>query len=110
VLGHVVQANRLRTVDQQTQDSAAARRRSDRRARCLVDTHGQELRQAAALLVQDTERRVARARQLARGSEDLIQHDRQIDARRQGPPDLEKPPAALDIAAIGSFGRAHGHA
>jgi len=98
-----MQGNRL--LDQESEDPAPARQVADRAVRRLVDATGQELRQLAAALVEDAERRVARPGQLARGLEDAIEHQIEIELGQEAPPDLDEAGEAVVVAERLEHGR-----
>ncbi len=101
----VVDAQRLRTIDQQTEDAAPARQARDRGTGLLVDTRRDELREAAATAVQDAERRVPRAGQVAGSGEDLVEDGGQIESRRQRAADLQQPLETIGTVALGCAAR-----
>ena len=73
VLADVGEAQRLWIADQHAEHAAAARQLADRLARLLVDPEGQEALERGAPLVEDPERRVAGAGDLAGGREDPVE-------------------------------------
>ena len=71
-----------------------------RSRRGFVDAHREELLELALVLVQDPERRVARARDFARHFEHTVENVRQVELGNQRPPDLDKTfePLATEVA------------
>ena len=87
----VGQPQRPRIVDQHTEHAAPAGQVADRSMRLLVDARGEEPLEQLAPLVEHADRRVARAGQLARDLEQLIEHDLRIELGDQRAPDGEQP-------------------
>ena len=86
---HVGQDDRAGLVDQQAEDPAPSRGVPDFRMRCLVDSAGQETLEPAALGIKHTDRRVARARQIARGLQQPLEHHLEVEFHDEGSPGLE---------------------
>jgi hypothetical protein len=63
---------------------------ADRRVYLRLLSSGQELRQLAPLIVEDAERRVAGAAQLASGLQHPFQEDVEVQLGRQGATDVEQ--------------------
>ena len=74
VVGDVVEAKRLRVVDQGAEEPAAVRRVADELLSLLVDPGDHELLQSKAALIDHPERRVRRSGQLGRGLHDLLEN------------------------------------
>ena len=90
MLADVGDPQRPRVVDQEAEDPAAAREVADRAVGRLVDAAGEELGELAAVLVEDPERRVARAGQVARGLEDTVEDDVEVELGEQAASDLDE--------------------
>jgi len=88
-------AQRVRAVDHDPEDAAAAREVADRRVRGAADPARDEALELAAVGVEDPDRGVARAGDLACGLEHLVEHRLGIDeVRQQAAPDLDQPAQA----------------
>ena len=74
VVGDVVEAKRLRVVDQGAEDPAAVRQVADEGLGLLVDPRDDELLQSTAALIDHSERRVLGSGQLGRGLHDLLEN------------------------------------
>ena len=74
MLADIVEAKRVRLADQDAQHAAAAGQLADHLARLLIDPVGQELLERGAPLVEDADRRVAGAGDLAGSREDSVEH------------------------------------
>ena len=86
------QAQRLRIADEDAEDAAAARKVADRAVRRLVHPRREEPVELPATLVEDAERRVAGAGQLAGGLDHALQHRFVIELGDHFAPDLEQSP------------------
>ena len=75
-------------LDQHTEHAAPARQITDRHARLLVEARGQELGELGAPIVEDPQRRVARAGELTRRLEHTIQHHPEVELCDEGVPHL----------------------
>jgi hypothetical protein len=95
VVGDVVEPDRRRLVDQQAEDPPAARQVADGGVRLGLLARRQELRQAAALLVEDAHRGELRAAQLAPGLQDPFEEDVEVELRGQRPADGEQVAQAI---------------
>ena len=83
-------------VDQRADQPAPARRVTERATRCLRYAMGEEPLQAAAVFVEDAERRVAGTGDLDGRHEDAIEHSLDVELRDDRSPRLEEPlPAAV---------------
>ena len=121
VAGEVVEAQRPRVLDQDTQDPAAARKVADRRPGRVVEPVGHEPLELAAGAVDHAERRVARAGQLGGDPDERLQDgvERQLRGDRDAGLD-ERAPSVVAVharhstcsrrARSPSTGRLHGDA
>jgi hypothetical protein len=91
VLGDVVQADRLRLLDQQPEDPAAARQVPDGLVGRRCDAAREELRELVPALVQDADRGEPGAGELACSGQDEVQQPVQVQLGGQRSPDLQKP-------------------
>src|SRR4051812_14580415 len=73
VLAEIVQAQRYRFVDQDTEDPTAARKLTDRPMRFRVDAGRQEALELSAAGIDDAERGVSGARQVGRSRDETLQ-------------------------------------
>src|ERR687891_604148 len=87
---HVGEPQRLRVPDQDAEHAAPPRGLADLRPRRLVEADGEEALELPALLVENAERRVARARELAPRVKDAPKHDLEIEVRGERPPDVDQ--------------------
>ena len=90
VLSHFREAQRLLMLDQRAEHATPARQIADRALRVLVEPGGQELLELGALLVQDPERRVARAGDLPRRLQHRVENLAQIELGHELAPDVEE--------------------
>ena len=97
----VVQAQRPRVVDEQAEHAAALGRVADDPAALVVDPAGDEPRDPLAVGVQDPQRGVARAGQLARGLEQMLQDLVKVKLAHQLARDGRE---AIEPAAVGAAG------
>ena len=65
-----------------------------------VDPAGQEALELLAALVEDAQRGVARAGELAGHLEHAVEHDLEVELGHQGAPDLEEPAQALRVEML----------
>jgi nucleotide-binding universal stress UspA family protein len=86
VLGHVGQAEGLGVADQLPKHSVAARRRADRAAGLLVEADCQEALELALVLVENSQSRVARRREVARGLQHLLEDGLEVELRNEPAP------------------------
>jgi hypothetical protein len=98
VLAEVVDAQRDRVLDEHAEDAPPARQLPDRVVRGLVDPAREELGELAAVLVEDAQRGVPRARQLARRLEHPVEHDVEVELRQQAAPDLDEADQPVVVA------------
>jgi myo-inositol-1(or 4)-monophosphatase len=95
VAAHIGEPNWPWFRDQEAEHTAAAGEVPDCRAGLLVDSQGDETLELGALGVQDPERRVARATQLAGGTQESLQHAFEVELGDEGPTDLDQLPQVL---------------
>ncbi len=108
----VLESQGLLLADKQAQHTAAARQFADRLAGLLVDPHGVEVLQAAALRVEDPERGVAGTGELAGDIQQLLQDRLEVELGDQRAPDchqaaehaLVQGPADLARLALHRYG------
>jgi hypothetical protein len=79
VFAQVVQPQWPRVVDQQSEDAAATRQRSDLGGRGLIDTDGQKLGKQPNV-VDDTQRAVLRINELDGGFDNAVQNRLQVES------------------------------
>jgi SAM-dependent methyltransferase len=85
VLAEAVEAQRPGVVDEQTEDAAPAGQGADPAVRRVVDAGCDEALEPLAAIVEDADGGVARARDLARDAEQLLQHRLDVAAGDQEP-------------------------
>ena len=90
VRADVGDAQRLRGVDEHAEDAAPARQVTDRAVRGGVDPAGDEAVELAPVAVEDPERGVARAGDLAGRLEHLVEDGVGLERRQQAPTDLDQ--------------------
>ena len=91
VLLEVVRAAAASLPDQHAEDPATAREIADCRVRLRVDARRQEALERVAGLVDDTQRRVAGAREIRGRLDDSLQHGIERELRAEGDPSLDQP-------------------
>ena len=92
MLTDVLQTQRPWVLDQHAQDSPAAREVADRTVGLLIDAQRQELVELGALVVQDPERGIAGAGDVACGLEHQVEHGALVKLRHQRPADVQQTP------------------
>ena len=90
VIADVLEPQRAGIVDQQSEDAPARRKVPDRPVRLGVDAGGDEALEVLPALVEDTDRRIARAGELARDIEELLQHGLDVERGDQGSPRVDQ--------------------
>ncbi len=90
MLADVVDSQRHGGADQLAEDSVAAREVTDRADGLVVHAAGEEPREPRLRLVEDAERRVARARQVARDLQDTLQHLVEVQLGDERPAHVEE--------------------
>ena len=93
-------AQRPRIVDQHPEDAAPAREVADRAVRLGVDPAGDEALQLAPVTVEDPERGIARAGDLARGLEHLVEHGLEVELRQQAAADVDQASQPLLVEVV----------
>src|SRR5471032_2183837 len=78
MLAEVGKAEGLGVDDEKTQDAMALRQMADRVAPCLVDTDGDEIRQACARLVENAQRAILRVDNIRRCLDDRVKDRVQV--------------------------------
>jgi hypothetical protein len=84
ILREVVEAQRLRVLDQRAEDAAAARGIADRGLGLRVDAGDDEPLERLPAGVDDAERRITRPRQLGGGLDDLLEDGVERELGREG--------------------------
>ena len=92
MLADVRQAQRLGILDQHAEHAAPARQIADSAVRIRVDAGGEELRELRAAVVEDPQRGVPRARQLAGGLQHAVEQDTQVELGDERAADLQETP------------------
>ena len=90
MLRHVGQAQRLGVANQLPEHPAATRQRTDEPPRVLVDPHEHEALELLLALVQNAERGIARACELAGGLEHMAQHGLHVEFGNKRASDVEE--------------------
>jgi hypothetical protein len=103
---HVCEHERARVVDQQSQDAATARQLADRGVGGRVEAAREEPLKSAALRIEHSDRRVARAGQLPGRLEQPLQHDLHVELDQQRAAGLEETLGALRVEPVRA-GRGH---
>ena len=101
-------AQRLRAVDEDAEDAASARQVADRAVRLVVDAARDEALELAAVAIEDPERGVARARDLAGGFEHLVEHGLRVELRQQTPADVDEATEPCFVEMIVHVGKSPG--
>jgi len=101
VLADVRETQRPRTVDEHAEDATPARQVADRAMRLGVHPARDEALELAAIVIKDPECGVARAGDLARRLEHLVEHGFGVHLRQQAPADVDQAPQSL-LAKMGS--------
>jgi hypothetical protein len=94
---HVGQAQRPRVLDQHAEHAVTAGQLADRAPRLVVHAARDEPLELAPALVEDAERRVARAGDLPRGLEDPLEQRLWIQLGQQRPADVYEAPQAFVV-------------
>jgi hypothetical protein len=100
VLANIAQAQRSGIANQLTEDAVAARKVADLRPRLLIDPHIDEALELVAILVEDAQRRVAGAGELARHLDYFAQNRLEIELGDKPPADVDQPPQAMLVQNI----------
>ena len=101
-------AQRPRIVDEHAEDAAPARQVADRAVRLGVDAARDEALELAPVAVEDAERGVPRAGDLARRLEDLVEHGLQVELRQQAAADVDQAPEPLLVEVVVHAGTGEG--
>ena len=88
----VGEPQRPRVLDQHAEHAVPARQVADLAVRVLVDPDGQEALELLAALVEDADRRVARAGQLTGDLEQPFEHRLGVELGDQRAPDVDQSP------------------
>ena len=105
MLAHRPQAQRPRIADQLAEHPAASRRRTDLAHRLLVQPDVLEPLEARLVAVEDAERGIAGAGQVAGSVEHVAEHRLELELGDELAPDLEQ---SLQLGSVEARG-AHGH-
>jgi hypothetical protein len=97
---NVIEAQRPRVVDQQTEDAPAARQVSDRGTLLGVDAARQEALELSPVLVQGAKRGEARAGQLLSRSQHAIEDWLKLELRDEPASYLKQPSQAVSVEAL----------
>jgi hypothetical protein len=89
VLPDVAQTQRARIADEDAQDAVAPRQVADRAVGRRVDPAREKALELKAALVEDAQRGVARAGQLAGDVEHAVENDLEVQLGHQRAPDFE---------------------
>ena len=103
---HVMQAKRLGTADELTEHPVTAREWTDAVPLLLVYAHEDKAGELLLALVENSDRGVARARELARRAEHGVEHRLEVEFGHQGPANGEES-AQLRFAEPGPCGWGH---
>ena len=93
----VGQAQRPRVLDERAEHAVTARQVADDRLRLAIDPRGQEALEPLAAVVEDAERRVAGAGDLARHLEHALEQRVEVELGDHAAPDLDEASEAVFV-------------